>query len=44
MNQSGNQGIEQKRCTCQKDFTFGPINSHYKRFKFDLILNKSVRL
>ena len=44
MNQSDSQKIEQKRCTCQPDFTFSPPNSHYKRFKFELILNKSVRL
>ena len=29
---------------CQADFTFSQLNIHYKRFKFDLILNKSVRL
>ena len=29
---------------CQADFTFSQSNIHYKRFKFDLILNKSVRL
>ena len=29
---------------CQTDFTFCQLNIHYKRFKFDLILNKSVRL
>ena len=44
MNQSDSQKIQQKRCTCQADFTFSPENSHFKRFKFDLILNKSVRL
>ena len=44
MNQSNNQKIEQKRCMCQADFTFSQLNIHYKRFKFDLILNKSVRL
>ena len=41
MNQSFSLKIEQKRSTCQ---TFSPPNSHYKRFKFDLILNKRVRL
>ena len=29
---------------CQADFTFSQLNIHYKRFKFDLILNKSLRL
>ena len=44
MNQSNRQKIEQKRCMCQTDFAFSQLNIHYKRFKFDLILNKSVRL
>ena len=44
MNQSNSQKIEQKRCMCQADFTFSQLNIHYKRFKFDLIFNKSVRL
>ena len=44
MNESNSQKIEQKRCMCQADFTFSQLNIHYKRFKFDLILNKSVRL
>ena len=44
MNQSDSQEIQQKRCTCQAYLTFSPPNSHYKRFKFDLILNKSERL
>ena len=44
MNQSNSQKIEQKRCMYQSDFTFSQLNIHYKRFKFDLILNKSVRL
>ena len=43
MNQSEIQKIQQKRCTCQVDFAFSPPNSHYNRFKFDLILDKSVR-
>ena len=44
MNQSNSQKIEQKRCMYQADFTFSQLNIHYKRFKFYLILNKSVRL
>ena len=44
MNQSDSQRIQQKRCMCHADLTFSPPNSYYKRFKFDLILNKSVRL
>ena len=44
MNQFNSQKIEQKRCMCQADFTFSQLNIHYKRFKFDLALNKSVRL
>ena len=44
MNQSDNQKIGQKRCTCQTDLTFSQPNSHYKLFKFNLILNKSVIL
>ena len=44
MNQSNSQKIEKNRCMCQADFTFSQLNIHYKRFKFDLILNKSVRL
>ena len=44
MNQSDNQKIEQKRCTCQADKTFSPPNSHYKLFKFDFNFSKSVRL
>ena len=28
---------------CQTDFTFSQSNIYYQRFKFDLILNKSVR-
>ena len=44
MNKSGSQKIQQKRCTCQTDLTFSLPNSHYKRFKFDLILSKSIRL
>ena len=44
MNQSDSQKIEQKRCTCQADLIFSLQNSHYKRFKFDLAFNKSVRL
>ena len=42
MNQSGIQKIQQKRCACRADLTFSQTNSHYKRFKFDLILSKSV--
>ena len=44
MNQPDSLKIPQKRCTCEADFTFSPTNSLYKRFKFDLILNKSVKL
>ena len=44
MNLSDSQRIEQKSCTCYADFTINPPNSNYKRFKFDLILRKSVRL
>ena len=44
MNQSDSQRTEQKRYPCQADLTFSSPNSHYKRFKFGLILNKSVRL
>ena len=44
MIQIDNQKTEQKRCTCQTNLTFSQTNIHYKRFKFDLILNKSVRL
>ena len=29
---------------CQADFTFSQLNIYYKRFKFYLIFNKSVRL
>ena len=32
-----------KKGTCKTDFTFSPPNINYKRFKFNLIFNKSVR-
>ena len=44
MNKSESQMIQQKRCMCQTDLTFRPSNSPHKRAKFDLILNKNVRL
>ena len=43
MNQSDRQKIQQNRCMFQADLTSSFPNIHYKRFKFDLIFNKSVR-
>ena len=44
MNQYDNKKIQQKICMYQTDLTFSQSNCRHKQAKFDLILNKNVKL
>ena len=44
MNQYDNKKIQQKICMHQTDLKFNQSNCRHKQAKFDLILNKNVKL